>query len=252
MGVTRGPDNFAARAQLAIDGGADVIKVIASGAVLAYGGVPGAREMTREEIAAVAAVAHRNHRKLAAHAHGADSIKDAILAGADTIEHASYIDDEGIALAKSRGVALTMDVYNGDYTDVEGRKQHWPDEFLRKNLESTDAQRQRFKRAHAAGATIVFGTDAGVYPHGQNARQFPIMVSWGMTPMEAIQAATSVAAHYLGWSDRVGRVAPGLFGDLIAVRDNPLQDVSALEHVDVVIKGGLPFKLPPAARRAAP
>ena len=243
-GVTRGPENFAAKAHEAIDGGADLIKVIASGAVLAYGGVPGEPEMTREEIAAAADVAHAAHRRLAAHAHGARSIKDAILAGATTIEHASYLDDEGIALAKAHDVALSMDVYNGDYTDSEGRRQHWPEEFLRKNLESTEAQRQAFTRAHAAGAAIVFGTDAGVYPHGMNARQFPIMVQRGMTPMQAIQSATSVAAHYMGWDDRVGRLAPGLYGDLIAVRADPLADIASLEHVGVVIKGGLVVRLP--------
>ncbi len=244
LGVTRGPEEFRSRAQLAIDGGADLLKVIASGAVLAYGGVPGAPEMTREEIAAVVEVAHAAHKKVAAHAHGAQSIKDAILAGVDTVEHASYIDDEGIALAISHDVALSMDVYNGDYTDTEGRRQHWPEEFLRKNLESTEAQRQGFTRAHAAGATIVFGTDAGVYPHGLNARQFPIMVQRGMTPMEAIKAATSAAAHYAGWEDRVGRLAPGFYGDLIAVRGDPLKDISILEKVQVVIKGGLAYKLP--------
>ena len=244
MGVTRGAEEFRHRAQLAVDGGADLLKVIASGAVLAYGGVPGAPEMTRDEIAAVVEVAHAVHKKVAAHAHGEQSIKDAILAGVDTVEHASYIDDEGIALAKSHDVALSMDVYNGDYTDTEGRRQHWPAEFLRKNLESTEAQRQGFTRAHAAGAAIVFGTDAGVYPHGLNARQFPIMVQRGMTPMEAIKAATSAAAHYAGWEDRVGRLTPGLYGDLIAVRGDPLRDISLLEKVQVVIKGGLAYKLP--------
>ena len=246
VGVTRGPAEFAQRAQLAVDGGAGLVKVIASGAVLAYGGVPGDQEMTRAEIAAAVAVAHAAHLPVAAHAHGAQSIKDAILAGVDTVEHASYIDAEGIALAKERRVGLTMDVYNGDYTDTEGRRQHWPDEFLRKNLESTEAQRQGFTAAHAAGAPLVFGTDAGVFPDGLNARQFPIMVARGMTPMEAIQSATSVAAHYLGWEDRVGRLAPGLYGDLIAVRGDPLGDIGRLQDVAVVIKGGLPFKLPAA------
>ena len=244
MGVTRGPEGFAGKAQQAIDGGADLIKVIASGAVLAYGGQPGSPEMSEAEIAAAANVAHLTGHRLAAHAHGAQSIKDAIRAGADTIEHASYIDEEGIALSKAHEVALSMDVYNGDYTDTEGRRQHWPAEFLRKNLESTEAQRQGFSRAHAAGAPIVFGTDAGVYPHGLNARQFRIMVERGMTPMEAIKAATSVAARYLDWSDRVGRLEPGLYGDLIAVRSNPLQRISSLEHVSVVVKGGLLFKAP--------
>ena len=185
--------------------------MIASGAVLSYGGVPGAPEMTPEEIAAVVEVAHAAGLKVAAHAHGAQSIKDAILAGVDTIEHASLIDDEGIELARQRQVALSMDVYNGDYIDTEGRKQGWPAEFLRKNIETTEAQRQGFTRAHAAGVPIVFGTDAGVYPHGWNARQFPIMVARGMTPMEAIKSATSVAARYMGWADRVGAGLAGAF-----------------------------------------
>lgn len=243
-GVAKGPEEFRRKAQIAIDGGADVLKVIASGAVLAYGGVPGAREMMPEEIRAAVEVAHAAGRKVAAHAHGAQSIKDAILAGADTIEHASLIDDEGIALAKEHGAALSMDVYNGDYIDTEGRKQGWPEEFLRKNLETTEAQRQAFTRAHAAGVTIVYGTDAGVYPHGFNARQFPIMVERGMTPMEAIKSATTVAAKYMGWEDRVGSIAPQKFGDLIAVKGDPLQDITVLQSPTVVIKDGLAFRLP--------
>jgi imidazolonepropionase-like amidohydrolase len=244
MGVARGPEEFRRRAQAAVAGGADFLKVIASGAVLAYGGVPGAPEMTQEEIAAVAEVAHAAGLKLAAHAHGALSVKQAILAGADTIEHASLIDEEGIQLAKQRGVALSMDVYNGDYTDKEGRQQGWPEEFLRKNIETTEIQRQMFTRAHEVGVPIVFGTDAAVYPHGLNARQFRIMVARGMTPMEAIKSATSVAARYMGWADRVGQLSPGRFGDLIAVRGDPLRDIDELRDVAVVIKGGLAFKLP--------
>ncbi|MGD9597895.1 MAG: amidohydrolase family protein [Steroidobacteraceae bacterium] len=238
QGVARTPAEFGAKAQAAIDGGADLLKVIASGAVLAWGGVPGEPEMTPAEIAAVTSVAHATGRKVAAHAHGARSIREAILAGADTIEHASLIDDEGIALAKAHGVALSMDIYNGDYIDREGRRLGWPAEFLRKNIETTEAQRQGFTRAHAAGVAIVYGTDAGVYPHGWNARQFPVMVARGMTPMEAIKAATSVAARYMGWSDRVGEIAPGRFGDVIAVRGDPLADIRVLQQVDVVVKGG--------------
>jgi len=241
-GVARGPEEFRARAQAAVMGDADLLKVIASGAVLAFGGVPGEPEMTSAEIAAVTAVAHSADIKVAAHAHGARSIREAILAGADTIEHASLIDDEGIALAKAHDVALSMDVYNGDYIDTEGRRQGWPEEFLRKNAETTEAQRQGFTRAHAAGVAIVYGTDAGVYPHGLNARQFPIMVERGMTPMEAIQAATSVAARYMGWSDRVGQLTPGRFGDVIAVEGDPLEDIRRLQEVAVVVKGGLLFK----------
>jgi len=242
MGVARGPEAFRQRAEQAVAGGADLLKVIASGAVLAYGGVPGEPEMTPEEIAAVVEVAHAHGLKVSAHAHGARSIREAILAGADTIEHASLIDDDGIALAREHDVALSMDVYNGDYIDTEGREQGWPEEFLRKNLETTEAQRQGFAQAHAAGAPIVYGTDAAVYPHGLNARQFPIMVSRGMTPMQAIRSATSVAARYMGWAEDVGALAPGRYGDLVAVRCDPLADVACLQQVDVVVKGGLVFK----------
>ena len=243
-GVARGPDEFRSKAQEAIAGGADLLKVIASGAVLSIGGVPGDPEMTPEELAAVVEIAHGAGRKVAAHAHGARSIKEAILAGADTIEHASMIDDEGIALAREHGVALSMDVYNGDYIDTEGRRQGWPEEFLRKNIETTEVQRESFTRARAAGVAIVYGTDAGVYPHGLNARQFPIMVERGMSPMEAIQAATSVAARNMGWEARVGQLTPGRFGDLIAVKGDPLADITRLQDVAVVVKDGLAFKLP--------
>jgi imidazolonepropionase-like amidohydrolase len=251
-GVARGEDAFRAKALAAVAGGADVLKVIASGAVLAYGGVPGAPEMSEAEIAAVVQVAHAAGIKVAAHAHGAESIKQAIRAGADTIEHASLIDAEAIALARDRDVALSMDVYNGDYIDTEGRRQHWPEEFLRKNVETTEAQRHGFTRALASGVPIVFGSDAGVFPHGLQARQFPIMVARGMTPMQAIQSATSVAARYLGWSDRVGAIAPGRFADLIAVRGDPLADIEKLQEVAVVVRGGLVFKQPEPAGAAPP
>ena len=238
MGVARGPEEFAERARQAIEGGADVLKVIASGAVLAFGGVPGEPEMSLDEIAAVAEVAHAAGLRLAAHAHGARSIGEAILAGADTIEHASLIDEERLLLAKEHGVALAMDVYNGDYIDSEGRRQGWPDEFLRKNLETVEAQRQAFRRAVELGVEVVFATDSAVYPHGDNARQFSIMVEHGMTPMQAIQSATSRAAVAMGWSDRVGALSPGLMADLIAVRGDPLEDISVLEEVVLVVKGG--------------
>jgi imidazolonepropionase-like amidohydrolase len=244
MGVARGPEQFRQKAEAAVAGGADLLKIIASGAVLAYGGVPGEREMTPEEIKAVVDVAHAHGIKVAAHAHGAQSIKDAILAGADTIEHASLIDDEDIKLAKEHGTGLSMDVYDGDWIDTVGRQEKWPEEFLRKNIETTEAQRQGFTKAHAAGVAIVYGTDAAVYPHGLNARQFPIMVQRGMTPMGAIQAATSVAARYMGWGDRVGALTPGHFGDLIAVKGDPIADIELLQDIPVVIKGGLAFKLP--------
>jgi imidazolonepropionase-like amidohydrolase len=242
LGVSRSAAEFAANAQAAVDGGADVIKLIASGAVLAYGGVPGAPEMSPAEIRAVVEVAHAAGLKVAAHAHGAKSIIEAIEAGADTIEHATYIDEEGIRLAIEHDVALSMEIGPGDWMIEEGRKQGWVEEFLEKTIETTDIQRESFRRAHAAGVPMVFGTDAGIYPHGMAGIQFAYMVEYGMTPMEAIQAATSVAAKYLGWEDRVGAVQAGRYGDLIAVAGNPLADIRLLESVDVVIKGGEVFK----------
>lgn len=241
MGVARGPDEFRKTAEEAVAGGADFIKLIASGAVLAFGGVPGAPEMTREEIAAVVDVAHRAGIKVTAHAHGAESIKDAIFAGADSIEHASLADDEAIALAAEHDVAFSMDVYNGDYIATAGREQGWPEEFLRKNDETVEEQRIVFTKAYEAGVPIIYGTDAAVYPHGDNAKQFPIMVEHGMPPMEAIKAATSRAAHYIDRPD-VGAIEPGRYGDLIAVRGDPLEDITVLQEVDVVVKGGNVFK----------
>ncbi|MDZ4730403.1 MAG: amidohydrolase family protein [Xanthomonadales bacterium] len=242
LGVSRGAEDFAAKAQAAVDGGADVLKMIASGAVLAYGGVPGAPEMTPAEIAAVVRVGKAAGIPVTAHAHGAQSIIEAITAGVDTIEHASLIDDAGIALAIEHGVGLSMDIYNGDWIAVEGRKSNWPEEFLRKNDETTLLQRQNFRKAHAAGASIVFGSDSAVYPHGLNARQFEYLVHWGMTPMQAIQAATSVAARYLRYGQDVGALTPGKWADLIAVRGDPLNNIGLLQDVAIVIKGGQLFK----------
>lgn len=242
MGVARGPDEFRRKAQKAVAGGADVLKVIASGAVLAFGGVPGAPEMTLEEIEAVVEVGHAAGLKVTAHAHGAESIKDAIRAGVDSIEHASLADDEAIRLALENDVAFSMDVYNGDYFASYGREHGWAEEFIEKGNETTEAQRQVFTAAHEAGVRISFGTDSGTYPHGDNARQFIVMVQRGMSPMEAIKAATSVAAEAIGWNDDVGTLTEGRFGDLIAVRGDPLTDVSLLQDIDVVVKGGLLFK----------
>jgi imidazolonepropionase-like amidohydrolase len=244
-GVARGAEDFRLRAEQLLGSGSDLLKVIASGAVLAFGGVPGAPEMSQDEILAVVDIAHAADRKVAAHAHGAESILMAIRAGVDTVEHASYLDDAGIKAALAQGhVALAMDVYNGDYIDTEGRRMKWPEEFLRKNLETTEIQRQGFTKAVKAGVPIVFATDSGVFPHGLNARQFPIMVARGMTPMQAIQSATSVAARFMGWSQDIGTVEAGKFGDLIAVRGDPLADISVLQNVEVVIKGGMALKLP--------
>ena len=166
-----------------------------------------------------------------------EETKAAIRAGARTIEHASYLDAEGIALAKAKGVWLDMDIYNGDWINDVGVKEHWPAEYLRKNIETTDIQRRGFAAAVKAGAKMTFGTDAGVYMYGLGARQFAYMVRYGMTPIQAIRAATSEAAKALGKSD-VGSVAPGAWGDLVAVRGDPLKDVTTLEHVAGVIKAG--------------
>ena len=238
IGVARGPEEFAAATQRVLDNGADMIKIIASGAVFAYGGVPGSPEMTPEEIAAVVEVAHANGVKVTAHAHGAQSIKDAILAGVDSIEHASLADDEAIALAVEHGVAFSMDVYNGTFTAEAGEALGYPEEFMRKNDETTEAQRIVFEKAYAAGVPILFGTDAGVLPHGKNARQFAVMVRRGMTPMDAIKSATSVAADHMGMAGDVGAIEIGRYGDLIAIKGNPLEDISLLQDIPVVVKDG--------------
>ena len=242
QGVTRGEDQFRQRAQKAVNGGADLLKMIASGAVLAYGSTPGSPEMDPDEIEAVVSVGQEAGIRVTAHAHGAESIKQAILAGVNSIEHASLIDDEGIRLAKEKGVALSMDIYNGDYINTVGVIEEWPEEFLRKNRETTQIQRENFTKAHQAGVIIVYGTDAGVYPHGDNAKQFAYMVDHGMTSLEAIQSATIVAAKVMNWEDRVGQIKPGYFADIIAVRDNPLLDIRLLEDINVVIKGGVVYK----------
>ena len=238
IGVARGPDDFRSKTQTVIDNGADMIKVIASGAVFAFGGVPGEPEMTQDEIAAVVEVAHAAGLRVTAHAHGAQSIKDAILAGVDSIEHASLADDEAIAMAARRGVAFSMDVYNGTFTAEVGTELGYPEEFMQKNEETTEAQRVVFEKAYKAGVPILYGTDAGVSPHGYNGRQFAVMVGRGMAPMDAIKSATSVAAAHMEMDADVGAIEAGRYGDLVAVRGDPLQDLTLLQDVDVVIKGG--------------
>jgi imidazolonepropionase-like amidohydrolase len=238
MGVARGPDEFRARTREVIAGGADFIKVIASGAVFGHGSTPGAPEMTFEEIKAVVEVADAAGIKVAAHAHSAESIKDAILAGVSSIEHASLGDDESVTLALEHDVAFTMDVYNGTYTEEIGEAHGYAEEFMRKNEETTEAQREVFRKSLAAGVTLLFGTDLGVLPHDMGARQFVEMVKHGMTPMQAIKSATSMAADHMGVAGDVGAIEVGRYGDLIAVRGNPLDDIAELQNIHVVIKGG--------------
>jgi imidazolonepropionase-like amidohydrolase len=226
------------RARYLLDHGADFIKLIATGAVLALGSEPGALELSPEEMKAACDEARLRGSYCIAHAHGTEGIKAAIRAGVRTVEHASYLDAEGIAMAKAKGVWLDMDIYNGDYINDVGTKQGWPAEYLRKNIETTDVQRRGFAAAVKAGVKLTFGTDAGVYPYGLGGRQFAYMVRYGMTPMQAIQSATSEAARALGKEGQVGSIAPGAWGDFVAVRGDPLKDVAALEHIDGVIKEG--------------
>jgi imidazolonepropionase-like amidohydrolase len=217
--------------------GAQVIKICATGGVFSHGDEPGAQQLTLEEMKAIVDEAHMADLKVAAHAHGAAGIKDAIRAGVDTIEHASLIDDEGIKLAKQRGAWLSMDIYNTEYTQSEGKKNGVLEDNLRKDREIADVQRENFRKAHAAGAKMIFGTDAGIYPHGDNAKQFRWMVKYGMTPTQAIQAATVNAAEALGRNDR-GVIEAGRLADLIAVPGDPTADVTLLESVPFVMKGG--------------
>lgn len=238
VGVVRDAAEVRLKVNHLFQRGVDSIKLIATGAVLTSGTEPGRLELSESEMRAAVEAAEANGGWVTAHAHGAEGIKAAIRAGVRAIEHASLIDDEGIALARAKGVWLSMDVYNGDYIDTVGRAQGWPADQLRKNLETTQAQRQGFAKAVRAGVRISYGTDAGVYPHGQNGRQFAYMVRFGMTPMQAIQAATIRGAELLRWDKDVGAVAPGRYADLVAVAGDPLADIRALETVAVVMKGG--------------
>ncbi len=222
--------------------GVDVIKILATGGVLSKGDSPGAPQFTFEELKAAADEAHMAGRKIAAHAHGAQGIKNAILAGIDSIEHASLIDDEGIRLAKERGVYLDMDIYNDDYILGKAIEFGLPKENVEKEKMVGRLQRENFERAVKAGAKMAFGTDAGVYPHGDNAKQFFYMVKFGMTPAQAIRTATSSSADLIGRAKDVGTLEPGKYADIIAVTANPLQDVRALENVGFVMKGGLVVK----------
>jgi len=241
-GVADGPEALRAKLREQKKYGAEVIKICATGGVFSRGDEPGQQQLTAAELAAIADEAHMAGLKVAAHAHGASGIKAAIRAGIDTIEHASLIDDEGIALAKKAGTWLTMDIFNTDYTQAEGARNGVLEDNLRKDHEIAQIQRDNFRKAHAAGVGMLFGTDAGVMPHGTAAGQFRVMVQYGMTPMEAIQSATRNGAQALGREKDVGAIAVGRYGDIVAVDGDPLKDVRLLEHVAVVIKGGAVVK----------
>lgn len=242
-GVANSESEVRQRVRELLSGGATFIKVIATGAVLTAGTNPGASEYTEAEIRAAVQEAAQHGIFVTAHAHGAEGIKRSVRAGVRSIEHASYLDDEGIALMKRHGTWLVADIYNGDYIDAVGKRDGWTQEIMRKNTETTQRQRDGFAKAAKAGVRIAFGTDSGVYPHGDNARQFAYMVQYGLTPMDAIRTATLNSAQLLGIERDVGSIAPGKFADLVAVEGDPLQDVEKLRAVRGVIKAGREIRL---------
>jgi imidazolonepropionase-like amidohydrolase len=218
--------------------GSDLIKVCATGGVLSKGDDPQASQFTLEEMKAIVADAHRLGRKVAAHAHGAQGILWASQAGVDSIEHGSYIDDAGVAEMKKNGTYLVPTLYLGDWFLANAEKNHVPDFYLVKAKAVMPIARQNIAHAFASGVKVAFGTDAAVYPHGLNAHEFAVMVKLGLTPLQAIQAATVNAADLLGWPGKVGSLEPGAWADIVAVEGDPLKDVTTLERVKFVMKGG--------------
>ena len=250
VGVVRGPEAVREAVRRIVGARADLIKVIVTGAVLTRGTRPGVVELDAAEVTAAVDEAARHGQFVAAHAHGAEGIKLAIRAGVRSIEHGSLLDDEGIRLLVDHGTWLVADIYDGDWIAETGRREGWPEETLRKNDETTQAQREAFRKAVAAGVRLAYGTDSGVYPHGRNAIQFRYMVEHGMTSLQAIQAATVEAAALLGWEDRVGSLRPGRFADLVAVEGDPLADVGTMLRPIVVAKGGAVVRDERAGRTA--
>jgi len=237
-GIADGVDAIRKKVRENVKYGADVIKILATAGVLSEEESVGLPQYTLEEMKAAVDEAAVWGKKVAAHAHGTEGIKLAIKAGVASVEHASFIDDEGIALAKQHGTWLVFDIYNDDYIMAEYGRLGYPQKILDKEKLVGRTQRENFTKALKAGCKMAYGTDSGVYPHGWNGKQFHTMVVWGMTPMQAIQSATTSAAELLGWADKIGRIAPGFYADLVAVRGDPLADVTSLEHVDFVMKGG--------------
>jgi imidazolonepropionase-like amidohydrolase len=236
--VANGPEEIRATVRKLRKYGAEVIKFCGTGGVFSKTDTVGGEQYDLVEMKALVDEAHRLGLKVAVHAHGTAGIKDAIRAGVDTIEHASLADAEAFSLAKQHGTWFSMDIYNDDYTLAEGEKNGVFKESLDKERVIGLEQRQTFQAAVKAGVKMIFGTDAGVYPNGLNARQFATMVKWGMTPLQAIQAATVNAAEALGRSNDVGAIAVGRYGDMIGVVGNPLDDVTRLQSVAFVMKGG--------------
>jgi len=242
IGVADGVENVQHKVREVIKYGADVIKICATGGVLSLGDDPQHSQYTQAELAAIVADAHRLGRKVAAHAHGAEGIRWAAEAGVDSIEHGSYIDDAAIAAMKQHGTYLVPTLYLGDWFLENAPKTGVPPQMLAKAQAVLPAARKNVAHAFASGVKVGFGTDAAVYPHGLNAHEFAVMVKMGLTPLQSIQAATVNDADLLGWSDRVGVIEPNHYADIIAVDGDPLQDVTTLERVKFVMKGGVVYK----------
>jgi imidazolonepropionase-like amidohydrolase len=238
VGVVDTVDDVRRAVRRILYGGADLVKLIATGAVMSDNGNPGVPELTEDQIRTAVEEAALHGAHVAAHAHGAEGIKRAIRGGVHSIEHGSLMDDEGVAMMAETGTWLVADIYGGDYIDEIGRRDGWKADVLRKNDETTQAQREVFSKCVEAGVPIAYGTDSGIYPHGLNARQLAYHVRHGQTPLAALRSATVDAAELMGWSDRIGRIESGWYADLVAVAGNPLDDVSLLEDVRFVMKGG--------------
>ncbi len=241
-GVADGVDEVRKKVRYLVKMGAGVIKMGASAGVLSVGDSVAAPQYSQEEMNAIVQEAHRLERKVTAHAHGTEAIKMAIKAGVDSIEHGSLIDNEGIRLMKENGVYLVADIYVSDFILSQGKKIGISEQSLAKERIVGKTQRENFQKAVKAGVKIAFGTDAGIFPHGLNARQFSFMTKWGMTPMQSIQAATINAADLFGWKDKVGSIKAEKYADIIAVENDPLKDVKVLENVSFVMKGGKVYK----------
>ena len=237
-GIADGVDAIRKKVRENVKYGADVIKILATAGVLSEEESAGLPQYTLEEMKAAVDEAAVWGKRVAAHAHGTEGIKMAIRAGVTSVEHSSFIDDEGIKLALEHGTYLVFDIYNDDYIMAEYGRLGYPDKILAKEKLVGRTQRENFTKALKAGCKLAFGTDAGVYPHGWNAKQFHTEVVWGMTPMQAIQSATTSAADLIGWKDRVGAIAPGYYADLVAVKGDPLADITILEKMSFVMKGG--------------
>jgi imidazolonepropionase-like amidohydrolase len=247
VGVINSVDDVRAAVRRVLLGGADLVKLIATGAVMTVGGVPGAPELTEEQIRAAVEEAALFGADVAAHAHGAEGIKRAVRGGVRSIEHGSLIDDEAVQMMAAAGTFLVADIYCGDYIAETGRQQGWLPDVLAKNDQTTRTQRQGFTKCVQAGVRIAFGTDSGIYPHGLNARQFAYHVRYGQSPLEAIRSATIHAAELLRWDDRIGRIEAGFLADMIAVPGNPLHDISLLERPEFVLKDGILVRRGPEA-----